>query len=84
MNIEQQRARGIGRIGCMNLAAGEPPQQIRIDRAEGELAARGLLGGTGDIGQQPGELGAGKIRIEQKPGLGREQFLVAGSLKPRA
>ena len=37
-DIEQQRARGIGGVGRVHLAAGEPPQQKRVDGAEGELA----------------------------------------------
>ena len=33
-DIEQQRARRIGRVGGVDLAAGEPPEQERIHRAE--------------------------------------------------
>ena len=43
MNVEQQRARSVGRIGGVDFAAGEPPQQIRVDRPEGEFAARGEI-----------------------------------------
>ena len=37
-DIEQQRARGIAGVGRVHLAAGQPPQQKRIDGAEGEPA----------------------------------------------
>ena len=37
-DVEQQRARGIGGVGRVHLAAGEPPQQEAVDRAEGEPA----------------------------------------------
>ena len=37
-DVEQQRARGIGGVGRVHLAAGQPPQQKAVDRAEGEPA----------------------------------------------
>ncbi len=69
MNVEQQSTRRIRRIGCVNFPAGKTPEQIRIDGAEGEFAARRFIGDAGNIAQKPGELGTGEIRIEQKPGL---------------
>ncbi len=68
-NIEQQRARRVGRIGAMDLAAGQPPQQEAVDRAEGEPPLPGRGARAGDVIEQPGDLGGGEIRIEQQPGL---------------
>ena len=47
----------------VRFAAGEAPEQIRIDRAEGEFAARGKIAAAFCVLQQPRELGAGEIRI---------------------
>jgi hypothetical protein len=45
------------------------------------FALRRFVGGTWNVRQQPGELGAGKIRIEQQAGLGGEERLVTGGAK---
>ena len=39
VDVEQQRARGVGGVGGVHLAAGQPPQQIAIDGAEQQFAA---------------------------------------------
>ena len=83
MDVEQQRARRIGGVGGVHFAAGEPPQQIRIDRAECQLTARGPFANVRRAIQQPGEFCAGEIRIEQKPGLPRELGFMAGGLQAR-
>jgi len=76
-DIEQHRARGIGGIGRVHLAAGEAPQQKAVDGAEGKPA--GLRQGTRAVHvvEQPGDLAGGKIRIEQQPRLGRDLRLMA-------
>ena len=76
-DIEQHGARGIGRVGRMHLAAGEPPQQETVDGAEGELAWLGFGARAFDMVEQPGDLAGGKIRIEQQPGLGGDSGFVA-------
>src|SRR3974390_2408710 len=68
----------------MDFAAGQAPEQISVDCAESELAARRLVGRAGYVFQQPGEFGAGKIRIENKPGLGSEFWLVPFGFQLRA
>ena len=77
MNVEQQRARRIGRIGGVNATAGQPPQQITIDRAEREFTAFGPCARARDMIEQPCDLGAGKIRIDDQAGALRHQRLVA-------
>ena len=61
----------------MDPAPGQPPQQKRVDGAKGQLA--GLRAGTcaSDIVEDPGDFGAGKIRIQQQPGFGGDHVLVA-------
>ncbi len=83
-DVHQQGARGIGRVGDVQLAAGQPPQQERVDRAEREptrfrRGARAL-----DMVEQPGELGGGEIRIEQQPRRRGDHLLVAGASQRRA
>ena len=50
----------------MHLAAGEPPQQKAVDGAEGQLAAFGSGPRAGDLIEQPRDLGAGEVGIEQQ------------------
>ena len=74
-DVVDQRARGVGRIGDVRLAAGQPPDQETVDGAGQQLAAFGALARAFHIVEQPGDLGAGKIGIEQQPGLLREFLL---------
>ena len=74
-NIEQQRARSVGRIGRMHLPVGQAPQQVGIDSAEGQLALLGARAGAGNVVQHPTNLRRREIRIEQQPGaLGHHLF----------
>ena len=69
VDVEQQRARGVGGVGGVHLAAGEPPEQIAIDGAEHQLAALGACARAGDVVEDPGDLGAGEIGIDDQAGL---------------
>ncbi len=68
----------------MPAPAGELPHQPAIDRAEGQLAAFGALFRPGNRVEQPGQLGPGKVGVEDEPGPAAEQLLVAGGLQFRA
>ena len=65
--IKKHRARGVGVVGGENPAAGQPPYQVGIHRAEQKLAALRPLPCTGDITEYPFELGGRKIGVGQKP-----------------
>ncbi len=65
----------------MHLAAGQPPDQKRVDRAGQQLALLGPLAGAGHIVEQPGDFGAGEIGIEQQSGLFGESRLQARLLQ---
>ena len=73
-DVVQQGARGIAGIGDMHLAAGEPPEQETVDGAEGQLTCLGAGAGARHIVQQPGDLGAREIGIEQQAGLFAERW----------
>ena len=77
---KQQRARGVGGVGDVHAAAGQPPDQQAVDGAEGELAALGASRAPGDVVEQPGDLGGGEIGIEQQPGA----FARPAPRRPRA
>ena len=64
MNIEQQRARGIGGVRCMHAATGQLPQQKRIDGAEQQFAGFGALAKCRILFENPSYLGAGEIGVE--------------------
>ena len=65
---KQQRARGVGRVGHVDRAAGQPPEQETVDRAEREFAALGARARARDIVEHPGDLGRREIGIEQQAG----------------
>ena len=67
VNIKEQRAARVRRVGRMNLATGEIPDQPRVHRAKTQLTVFGAGPGTRHVVQQPLKLGAGKISIEHEP-----------------
>ena len=83
-DVEQQRARRVGGVGGVHLAAGQPPQQKAVDRAEQRARRARPRARAGDVVEHPGDLGGGEIRIEQQAGLGRDRRLVALGLQLRA
>ena len=56
----------------MHLAAGELPDEPGFHGAEEQLSGFGLLAGAGHVFQNPADLCAGKIRINDKARLGTE------------
>ena len=71
MDVEEQRARGIGGVARMHFPAGETPQQVAIDGAEQKLAFFGARPRAGDVIENPGDLGAGKIGVDDEAGFRR-------------
>ncbi len=67
MDIEELRARGVGRVGDMEPPAGEIPDQPGIDGAEGEFAALRPGARAFDIIQHPLQLRAREIGIDHQP-----------------
>ena len=84
VDVEQQRARGVGGVSGVNLAAGEPPQQIAIDGAEHQLVAASPLARARHVIEDPGHLGAGEIGIDDEAGFGRDIRLVTVTLQSGA
>ena len=53
----------------MRGAAGELPDEPGVDGAEGQLAGLGPGAGAGDVVEQPGDLGAGEVGVDDQAGL---------------
>ena len=66
-DVEQHRAAGVGGVRRQHLATGEVPHQPRVDRAEGEVGRHRHAA----LAQQPLELGAAEVRVEDEPGAVR-------------
>ena len=81
--VEQQRAAGVGRVGDVARAAGQPGDDVGVDGADGDRAVRHAGPGVGVVLGQPGELGPGEVRVEPQPGQLGDPRLVAGALAAR-
>jgi len=87
VDIKKQRARGVAGVGQVAFATGQVPDQPGIDRAESQFPGLGFGAGARHVIQQPGQLGAGEIRVQHQSGLlpegrfmppGPEQVALAG------
>ena len=76
-----RRWRGPRRARRRRRAAGEQPHQPGVDGAEGELAAPRRSARAGDVVEQPGELGAGEVGVEDEPGALANERLEAARLQ---
>ena len=66
-DVEELGPRGIGRIGDVGSAFGEPPDEKAVNRAKAQLTRRGPARNA-VAREQPFELGAGEIGIDQQAG----------------
>ena len=69
MYIEEHRAGSVAVIGHMDAPAGQIPDKPCVHRAEEQLAALGALSRAGDVVEDPAQLCAGEIGVDQKAGL---------------
>jgi hypothetical protein len=81
----QECARGIRDVGGMNTTVGaarEVPQQPRVGSAERQLAGFGSSARTGDVVENPGNLGGREVRGQRQASELRETVdaLVLGEL----
>src|SRR5205814_2768054 len=73
----EERARSVARVGDVHLAARELPGEPGVHGAECELAALGAFAQARAVVEQPRELGAREIGIEEEAGLAGEERLEA-------
>ena len=84
LEVEEQRARGVGDVGDVPGAPRHPGDEVGVDGADGVAArldepprARLVLG-------DPAQLGAGEVRIQPQPGQLGDPVLVALVAQPGA
>src|SRR5438105_814497 len=73
MDIEEHRSARVRGVGYMCGAARKIPDEPRIDGAEGELTARSSRTRPWNMIEQPLELGAGEVSVDDEPRLGRDE-----------
>ena len=66
VDVEQQRAARVRRVGDVDAARGQVPDEPAVDRAEGELAAARAIAGARHVVEQPGELGSREIGVQHE------------------
>ena len=72
VDVEQHGTGSVGIVGDMSLAAGQLPDQPGFDGAEEQIAGLCLFTGTGNVLQDPAQLGAGEVCVDDQTGLGAE------------
>ena len=68
MDIEEHRPRGIARVGDVQSAVGQLPDEPAIDGPECQLAGFGLAASTRHVIENPRELAAGEVRVDDEAG----------------
>ena len=95
MDVEEERPAGVRDVGGVDgavvgrapgarEAAGQAPEQERVDGAEGELAALGTGASAGHGVEDVRDLRAGEVGIEREAGALPEEGLVAREAQPLA
>ena len=84
VQVEQHGARGVAGVGAVHRAAGQLPHQPGVDGAEGQFAALGHLARAGHVVEQPGQLGAGEVRVQHQAGAGLQEIGVPVGARSRS
>ena len=83
VDVKGQRARRIAGLGDERAARGQTRDQKGIDGPDHGLALAQLGGDLRPVFQQPGDLGAAKIRIQNQAGALPDQLFVSLSAEAR-
>src|SRR5207342_205152 len=78
LDVVEERPACVGGIRRVDAAAGELPEEPRVDGPEGQISPIGFGAGAGDVIEKPFQLRRRKIGIEAEPRLPRDRALVAG------
>ena len=84
VDVEKHRARRIAHVRHMHLAARQPPDQPRIDRAEHQLALLGPFARSGDVVQNPFYLRRAEIGVDYQSRFFADEFGFAVGFQPVA
>src|SRR5439155_1357574 len=82
--VQAERARGVADVGGVHAAAGQLPQEPRVDGAEGQLAARGTTTRVGGLVEDPRDLRPGEIGVQHQARAGPHHRLVTLGPQPVA
>jgi len=69
VEIHQHGARRVRGVGDVQGAAGEIPDEPRVDVAEEQIAGAGARLGVGNVVENPADLAGGKVGVDHQPGL---------------
>ena len=84
LDVEEHRARRVADVGDVPLSAGQLPDEPGVDRAERQLARRGAGAGAGHVVENPADLAAREVGVDEQPGLLLDQRPGAVRLQPLA
>ena len=73
VDVVEHRPGGVGAVGDVPGAAGQVPDQPGIDRPEGETPLLRHPAGTGNVIEDPGDLGPGEVGVRHEAGLFPDQ-----------
>ncbi len=65
-DVEEQRPRGVARVGHVGLSARELVDEPGVHGAEGQAPGLGLLARPGHVVEDPADLGAGEVGVEHE------------------
>ena len=74
VQVEEQRARGVGHVAGVDAPAGQLEEQPAIDRAQTEFTCRGALPCAWRVVQQPAHLAGREHGVECQPGAAMNVF----------
>ena len=85
VQVQEQRARGVGGVGGVDPAAGQPIDKEAVDGAGGQLPRLGPAAQGGVLVEQPAQLGRGEVRIEDQAGaLGEPRLRRPGAARQKS
>ena len=77
VDVEQHRARRVADVGDVRRAIREVPHEPAVDRAERQLAGLGPRARAGHVVEDPRDLGAGKVGVDDQARAFPDQVLMA-------
>ena len=84
LQVEEQRARGVGIVGYVLLAARELPDEPGVDRPEQQMALLGVFLRAGYVVENPPDLRRGEVRVDDETGLLAELLIETAATQCRA
>jgi hypothetical protein len=77
VDIEEHGPGRVGRIGCVNPATSQTPEQKAVDGAEGKRSLFGFFARSRNIFKDPLDLGCREIRVNQQACFGGDELAMS-------